>query len=109
MRTRRQAATTIASICLTLLCLPLDAVAQDREFTGQVDSVGAKVLVVDNRMGDEIRFVPAPGVTVEGRKRARWSDLEVGDTVTVFWKMVDEPRMAYRVRVLSKRRVEGGS
>ncbi len=70
-----------------------------REFTGHVDSVTESVLVVNNRMGDQVSFERATDTSVEGA-RERWDALRVQDHVTVYWRFAEEPRRARRVVVM---------
>jgi hypothetical protein len=98
-------------LALALLVLPLAmadvAGAQDREFTGEIEAVTKDALVVASRMGDTLRFERTGRTAVSGgsaeRRRATWADLEPGDRVSVRWKLMDEPRKAYEVIVLSPR------
>ena len=82
------------------------ASAQMREFTGTVDSVSEKKLIVDNRKGDKVSFVKLDESVVEGEK-TKWEDLKKKDWVTVHWKFVDNPRKAYKVVVIPPREEEG--
>ena len=75
------------------------ASAQMREFTGTVDNVSEKKVIVDNRKGDKVSFNKLEETTVEGVK-TKWEDLKKKDWVTVSWKFVDNPRKAYKVTVL---------
>jgi hypothetical protein len=85
------------------LVLPPIASAQMREFTGRIDKVNKKQMIVDNRMGDKVKFVYAKGETeVEGTK-TDWKKLKKKDWVTVSWKFVDKPRKAYKVVVFEKK------
>lgn len=79
------------------------ASAQMRDFSGRIQKVSADKLVVDNRSGDMLTFVPADGVAVRGGKSS-WAALAKKDWVTVSWKIGDEPRKAYRVVVLPPRK-----
>jgi hypothetical protein len=90
--------------------LPDAASAQYREFTGRIDKVNKKKLIVDNRKGDKVSFTPVPDSEVsvqEGAelkdKKESWEDLKKGDWVKVSWKFVDKPRKAYKVMVLPPR------
>ena len=87
------------------LFAPSLASAQMREFTGRVDRISEKKLIVDNRKGDKVSFEPAADVTVEGEKTA-WGDLKQKDWVTVSWKFTDKPRKAYKIIVLPAREEE---
>ncbi len=81
------------------LVTPIVASAQMREFTGKVDKINNKQLIVDNRQGDKVKFLKVDSVVVEGEKNA-WDDLKKSDWVTVHWKFIDKPRKAYKVVVL---------
>ena len=85
-----------------LLAAAATAQAPMREFTGRIDRVDESRVVVDNRMRDRITFVRADQTAVKGERR-KWSQLRVGDRVTVFWRFVDKPKKAYVVRVLPPR------
>ena len=101
----------LALVALVLVAVPVAlpgiASAQYREFTGRIDKIDGKKLIVDNRQGDKVSFnkVDEPEVSVqEGAKledkKETWDDLKKGDWVTVSWKFVDKPRKAYKVLVL---------
>ena len=75
------------------------ASAQMREFTGKVDAITEKKIIIDNRQGDKVSFNKVEETVVEGEKTA-WSDIKKGDWATVEWKFVDKPRKAYRVTVI---------
>lgn len=95
-----------AMIASTLLVASL-AQAQMREFTGRIDRISKTKMIVDNRMGDKVSFVPADDVAVSGEEKTKWGDLKKGDWVTVSWKFVDKPRKAYLVAVLPPKDEEG--
>jgi len=82
------------------------ASAQMREFTGLVDNVSEKKIIVDNRKGDKVSFNKLDETTVEGEK-TKWEDIKKKDWVTVAWKFTDNPRKAYKVVVLPPREEEG--
>ena len=92
---------TLALIVLlaAALVVPTLATAQMREFSGRIDRVSKKKMIVDNRMGDKVSFVPADDVEVTGEEKTEWKHLKKGDWVTVSWKFVDKPRKAYKVAV----------
>jgi hypothetical protein len=79
------------------------AQAQMREFTGRIDRVSKKRMIVDNRMGDKVSFVPAEKTEVTGEGKTEWKELKKKDWVTVSWKFVDKPRKAYKIHVLPPR------
>ncbi|MDE0886014.1 MAG: hypothetical protein OSB70_10820 [Myxococcota bacterium] len=85
------------------LLAPTVASAQMREFTGRIDRVSKKKMIVDNRMGDKVSFVPIETTEVTGEGKEKWKDLKKKDWVTVSWKFVDKPRKAYKVKVLPPR------
>ena len=71
---------------------------QTREFSGAIQKVDDRRIVVRNRMDDESSFVRIEETVVTGAKAA-WHELERNDQVTVPWKFVDKPKKAYVVRV----------
>lgn len=98
--------TTFLVFSLTVLALLLGsslAEAQMREFTGRIDRVSKKRMIVDNRMGDKVSFVPAENTEVTGEGKTEWKELKKKDWVTVSWKFIDKPRKAYKVQVLPPR------
>ena len=95
----RKLATGIALAALLALLLPGIDSAQFREFKGKVDKISKRELIVDNRMGDKLKFKPAKDVVVEGEKDA-WKKLKKGDWVIASWKMMDNPRIAYKIVVI---------
>jgi len=80
------------------LFLSTAAVAQYRDFVGKVELVSKQKLVVVNRKDDRMTFVPSEATTVSGARQA-WGAIEEGDSVSVSWKMMDSPLVAYRVVV----------
>ena len=93
---------TTALVLAASVSVPSLASAQMREFTGRIDKVTKKKMIVDNRMGDKVTFVYAKDETaVEGTK-GEWKKLKAKDWVTVSWKFVDKPRKAYKVVVFEK-------
>jgi hypothetical protein len=91
---------------LAAAALPLGASAQTREFTGKVDKINKSEVIVDNRMGDKVKFEKVDSTTVEGEKK-EWKNVKKNDWVTVHWKMIDKPRKAYKVVVLPPREEAG--
>ena len=87
----------------TAVLAPGAALAQYREFTGRIDKINDKKMIVDNRQGDKVTFDKVPDTKIDDTHEAKkkgWSDLKSDDWVTVKWKMVDKPRKAYEVIVL---------
>lgn len=82
------------------------ASAQMREFTGKVDSISEKKIIIDNRQGDKVSFNKLDETTVDGLKTA-WADVKKGDWATVGWKFVDKPRKAYTVTIIPPKEEAG--
>jgi hypothetical protein len=82
------------------------ASAQMREFTGMVNKIDNKKIIVDNRMGDKVSFNKLDDTEVVGEKTA-WDAVKKDDWVTIYWKFVDKPRKAYKVEVLPPRNEAG--
>jgi hypothetical protein len=99
----RAALFCFAWVVVALLLGSSLAQAQMREFTGRIDRVSKKRMIVDNRMGDKVSFVPAEKTEVIGEGKTEWKELKKKDWVTVSWKFVDKPRKAYKVQVLPPR------
>ena len=102
--TRRVALVFLAAVAAFVLA-PGAALAQYREFTGRIDKINDKKMIVDNRQGDKVTFDKVADTKVddtsgEDTKKKAWPDLKNDDWVTVKWKMVDKPRKAYEVIVL---------
>ncbi len=97
----------IALLGLIAAALPLAASAQYREFNGRIDQISKKKMIVDNRMGDKVSFVPGSPSEVTGQGKTTWKKLKRNDWVTVSWKMMDKPRIAYKVKVLPPKREAG--
>ena len=84
----------------SMICLSSDAIAQQRDFVGTVERVSKQQLVVVNRQGDKMSFARTGATAVSG-ERVTWESLQAGDSVSVSWKLVDSPLVAYRVVVRS--------
>lgn len=102
---RRLALAALLAALLPLV-VPSTASAQMREFTGKVDNINKKQIIVDNRMGDKVKFVRVDDAVVEGEK-TEWDEVKKSDWVTVHWKFIDKPRKAYKVTVLPPKDEEG--
>ena len=93
----------IAVWMLIAVALPLilanQASAEFREFSGTVGEISGDKMAIDNRRGDRVSFRRSEATTVTGAKQS-WQAIEQGDRVSVSWKMVDEPRIAYKVVVM---------
>ena len=112
---RRMARWTLL-IALVALVVPVVtpgvASAQYREFTGKVDKINKKKMIVDNRMGDKVTFERLKETKVEDTSggeepKSKWKDVKNDDWVTVKWKMMDKPRKAYEVIVLPEKKEAG--
>ena len=91
-----------AGLLVACLAAPSLVSAQEREFTGRIDKITKKKMIVDNRMGDKVTFFYNSQQTqVEGTK-TEWKKLKAKDWVTVTWKFIDKPRKAYKVVVFEK-------
>jgi len=102
MRKTLRALALVTLVCGALPLVAAPALAQFREFSGQVDKLkkGKKgKMIVDNRQGDKVSFVKAEEVEVSGEGKTDWDELKKGDYVTVSWKFTDKPRKAYKVEV----------
>src|SRR5262245_66567593 len=100
----------VFAVALVALLAPLAlsgvASAQTREFTGKVDKISKSEMIVDNRMGDKVKFEKLDSTTVDGEKKD-WKNVKKNDWVTVQWKMIDKPRKAYKVTVLPPKKEVG--
>ena len=110
-RTRRVAWIALAALALSLAGAQ-SASAQYREFSGMIQKISKKKMIVDNRQGDKVTFHRLKGSEVEdtsgGEKpKKKWTDLKSGDWVAVQWKMIDKPRKAYKVIVLPPKKEAG--
>ena len=103
----RKTPSWIAMRVLIAAALPLilssEASAEFREFSGKVTEISADKMVIDNRRGDRVSFRRSKATKVTGAKK-RWQAIEAGDRVSVSWKMVDVPRVAYKVVVMPPKR-----
>ncbi len=105
----------IVGLLSLALAMPLFAAAPAaadcegmREFRGLIQKYkksGRKAgFVLDNRMGDKVKFQKAESVEVvdtssAGKKAEKWEDLKNNMYVGVCWKFTDNPRLAYKVTV----------
>jgi len=94
----RVAVRVLVAVALALI-VSSEAFAEHREFSGTVTEISGDKLAIDNRRGDRVSFGRSKKTTVTGAKK-RWQAIEVGDRVSVSWKMVDVPRVAYKVVVM---------
>ena len=98
-------------VALVAVAVPLviaeEASAQYREFIGKVDRISGKKLWVDNRRGDKVPFEKSEATTVSGEGKKEWKQIKKGDWVSVSWKMMDKPRIAYKIMVLPPRKEAG--
>ena len=94
-------------LALVPLVMPGDAWAQYREFSGRVAGIGEKTLRVDNGKGDVLSFAKLPSTSVTGKKQ-QWKQIQKNDWVSVSWMMMDSPRAAHRVVVMSPKKKDPG-
>ena len=94
----RTAVGVLFAVVLPLI-LSSEASAEYRDFSGKVTEISGDELVIDNRQGDRVAFSRSEATTVTGEKQS-WQAIEPGDWVSVSWKMVDKPRIAYKVVVM---------
>ena len=98
----RKVSGRIAALALIAVALPLvlpnPASAEFRDFSGKVTEISGDKMVIDNRRGDQVSFRRSEATRVSGAKTS-WQAIEVGDRVSVSWKMVDKPRVAHKVVV----------
>jgi hypothetical protein len=99
----RLAPLALIAVAVSLL-LASGASAQYREFIGRVDEISTEKLSVDNRRGDKVPFVHSEGTRVSGEGKKEWKQIAKGDWVSVSWKMMDKPRVAYKIKVLPPRK-----
>jgi len=110
-RLRTFALASAMAFAASLLAAP--AMAGDcegmRQFSGLVQKFkkGNKgKFLVDNRMGDKVKFVRADSSEVVEERSApkkpaaEWDDLKNDTYVKVCWKFTDNPRKAYKVYVM---------
>ncbi|MBW2272191.1 MAG: hypothetical protein JRG96_02890 [Deltaproteobacteria bacterium] len=103
----RRSVLVFASLVLAAAVLaPSLASAQYREFTGRIDKINKKKMIVDNRQGDKVSFVFVDETEVSGLKTERKA-LKQKDWVTVSWTFVDKPRKAYKIEVIPERKEAG--
>jgi len=81
------------------LIVSTQAAAEYREYSGKVVEISGDKLTIANRQGDRVSFQRSEATVVTGAK-SRWQAVAAGDRVSVSWKMVDAPRIAYKVVVL---------
>jgi len=74
----------------------LECDGMQRSFSGELQKANDKMIVVDNKKGDKIKFEQHDTTVLTGL-RAEWGDLKKGDFVTVCSKMLEKPRYAYKV------------
>ena len=112
----RRMARRRALIALVAFVLPVAmagvATAQYREFTGRIDKINEKKMIVDNRMGDKVSFERLEKTKVEDASggdepKSKWTDMRSDDWVNVKWKMMDKPRKAYEVILLPGKKAAG--
>ncbi len=92
----------LIAVALALI-LSGEASAEFREFSGKVTEISGDKMVIENRQGDRVSFRRTKATTVTGAKK-RWQAIEAGDRVSVSWKMIDVPQVAYKIVVMPPKR-----
>ena len=95
---RKIAVRVLIAVALALI-LSSAASAEFREFSGKVTKISGDELAIDNRQGDRVSFKRSEATTVTGARQS-WQAIEEGDSVRVSWKLVDKPRVAYKIVVM---------
>lgn len=75
------------------------SVAGAREFSGEVQKIHSRYLIVDNRMGDKIKFEYDAAQTRVSGEADDWDGIQRNQWATVCSRMLDKPRVAYSVHV----------
>ena len=81
------------------LIVSTQALADYREYAGKVVEIAGDKLTIANRQGDRVSFQRSGETLVTGAKSS-WQAIATGDRVSVSWKLVDAPRIAYKIVVL---------
>lgn len=98
-------ALAIASFALAPPAQAIECDGMQRSFTGELQKANDKMIVVDNKQGDKIKFTQPATPQVTGEKTS-WDDLSKGDYVSVCSKMLEKPRYAYKVEVMPEKKDE---
>ena len=93
------AAIAVAAFAFAPAAQAIECEGMQRSFTGELQKVKGKTIVVDNKQGDKIKFTQ-PAEPMVGGEKSSWDDLKKGDMVSVCSKMLEKPRYAYKVEVL---------
>jgi hypothetical protein len=105
--TRRLVIVLAALAAASLLAGPSLASDLYREFSGRIDKINKKKMIVDNRQGDKVSFIQIDTTEVSGEGKSSWKELRKKDWVTVSWKFIDKPRKAYKI-VVQQPKLEAG-
>ena len=108
----RLLALILLALCVLSVAPAAPVWAQSREFSGKIDKIGKRRMVVDSGMGEKVRFRRTNATAVSDQRpprlraspRKAWEDLRAGDWVAVEWQLADKPRKAYRIVVLPPRK-----
>ena len=90
------AVVAVATFAFAPVAFAIECEGMQRSFSGELQKVKGKTIVVDNKKGDKIKFQKHDSTTVTGVK-TKWDDLKKGDQVSVCSKMLEKPRYAYKV------------
>ncbi len=80
----------------------LECDGMQRSFTGELQKVKGKQIVVDNKKGDKIKFEQHDTSAVSGLG-TDWDSLKKGQWATVCSKMLEKPRYAYKVETFEQK------
>ncbi len=92
------AVVAVATFAFAPVAQAIECDGMQRSFSGELQKVKGKTIVVDNKKGDKIKFAQPDTPDVSGEKTS-WDDLKKGDWVTVCSKMLEKVRRAYKVEV----------
>ncbi|MBW2316026.1 MAG: hypothetical protein JRH10_17790 [Deltaproteobacteria bacterium] len=90
------AVVAVATFSFAPVASAIECDGMQRSFSGELQKVKGKSIVVDNKKGDKIKFQQHDSTVVSGEK-TKWEDLKKGDAVEVCSKMLEKPRYAYKV------------
>lgn len=90
------AVVAVATFAFAPVASAIECDGMQRSFEGELQKANDKMIVVDNKKGDKIKFELHDSTVVAGVK-SKWEDLSKGDYVAVCSKMLEKPRYAYKV------------
>jgi hypothetical protein len=102
----RRSFVALASFSLLLAVAGSALGSTMREFSGEVQRSTKDYIIVDNRMGDKIKFEFSKDRTVVEGEETEWKKIKRKAWVTVSSKMLEKRRIAYKVVVEPAREEE---